>query len=107
MKYELRVTNYELGVMCQRKENEPLLVYLLRYVAEQPRALMALLGFLAAGYMYVDLMSFVRESTENMREIGTELRAFRGESQAQMQEANTRLQHLEREHEIDRKEKKQ
>lgn len=82
-----------------------MVVYLLRYVAEQPRALMALIGFLAAAYMYMDLMSFVRESTENMQEVGTELRAFRGENRAQMKEANTRLQHLEREHEIDRKEK--
>lgn len=80
--------------MCERKENEPMVVYLLRYVAEQPRALMALIGFLAAAYMYMDLMSFVRESTDNMRVVG-----------AKLEIAITKLEHLEREHEADRKER--
>lgn len=103
-----------MKTMCDKKENEPMIVYLLRYVADQPRALMALLGFLAAGYMYVDLMSFVRESTMSMRELVTEVQSareeivtkvqsLRSELQPQMQEANTRLQHLEREHEAARK----
>lgn len=101
--------------MCDKRPDEPMVAYLLRYVAEQPRALMALLGFLAAGYMYVDLMSFVRESTMSMRElvievqsareeIVTKVQTLRSELQPQMQEANTRLQHLEREHESVRKE---
>lgn len=86
--------------MCERKQNEPMVVYLLRYVAEQPRALLAMLGFLAAGYMYVDLMAFVRENTANMRDIAAQMRDLC----AQVGEANTRLQHLEREHELVRKE---
>lgn len=74
--------------MCQRKENEPFCVYFLRYLAEQPRAIFSVIGFLAAAYMYFDLMSFVRENT-----------AVQRENVAQLQEMNVRLSHLEREHE--------
>ena len=84
--------------MCEKKEGEPMLVYLLRYIVEQPRAILALLGFIAAAYMYVDLMAFVRENTQSMREITTQVR----EMSEQVREANTRLQHLEREHEAAR-----
>ena len=77
--------------MCQRKENEPFCVYFLRYLAEQPRAILAVIGFLAAAYMYFDLMSFVRENT-----------AVQRENVAQLQEMNVRLSHQEREHERDR-----
>lgn len=82
--------------MCQRKEAEPMLVYLLRYIAEQPRAILATVGLVAAGYMYFDLMAFVRENTANMRDVAVQLR-----------EVNTRLLHLEREHENARREKEQ
>jgi hypothetical protein len=77
--------------MCQRKENEPMMVYLLRYLVEQPRAILACVGMVAAGYMYFDLMAFVRENTANMRDVAVQLR-----------EVNTRLLHLEREHEAQR-----
>ena len=79
--------------MCQRKENEPWLLYLLRYFVEEPKAVMALVGFCAAAYMYFDLMSFVRENT-----------AVQRENVKQLQEVNVRLLHLEREHELARKE---
>ena len=78
--------------MCQRKENEPWLLYLLRYFVEEPKAVMALVGFCAAAYMYFDLMSFVRENT-----------AVQRENVKQLQEVNVRLLHLEREHEYARK----
>lgn len=84
--------------MCERQENEPMMVYLLRYVVEQPRAILALIGFIAAGYMYFDLMAFVRENTASMRDIGEQVRTM----SEQVREANTRLQHLEREHEAAR-----
>lgn len=77
--------------MCKRHENEPMVAYLLRYLAEQPRAILAAVGLLAAGYMYFDLMAFVRENTEVQRQ-----------SAAQLQEINVRLAHLEREHECAR-----
>lgn len=79
--------------MCQRKENEPWILYLLRYLVEEPKAVMALVGFCAAAYMYFDLMSFVRENT-----------AVQRENVKQLQEVNVRLLHLEREHELARKE---
>lgn len=77
--------------MCKRNENEPMVAYLLRYLAEQPRASLAAVGLIAAGYMYFDLMAFVRENTEVQRQ-----------SAAQLQEINVRLAHLEREHECAR-----
>jgi hypothetical protein len=77
--------------MCQRKENEPILVYLLRYFAEQPRSVLGFLGFAAAVYMYFDLMAFVRENT-----------AVQRENVVQLQEINVRISHLEREHEAAR-----
>lgn len=91
-----------------------MIVYLLRYIVEQPRAILALLGFIAAAYMYIDLMAFVRENTQSMREITVEMREFRAEVRAEVRdfrtevssevrEANTRLNHLEREHEAARK----
>lgn len=79
--------------MCQRKENEHWILYLLRYFVEEPKAVMALVGFCAATYMYFDLMSFVRENT-----------AVQRENVKQLQEVNVRLLHLEREHELARKE---
>jgi hypothetical protein len=65
---------------------------MLRYVTEEPKSIMALIGFVAAIYMYFDLMTFVRENTEVQRE-----------NVAQLQEINVRLNHLEREHEYARK----
>ena len=78
--------------MCQRKDGEPWLVFMLRYFVEEPKAVMALVGFCAAAYMYFDLMSFVRENT-----------AVQRENVKQLQEVNVRLLHLEREHELARK----
>lgn len=78
--------------MCQRKDGEPWLVFILRYVTEEPKSIMALIGFVAAIYMYFDLMSFVRENT-----------AVQRENVKQLQEVNVRLLHLEREHELARK----
>ena len=78
--------------MCQRREKEPWLSYVLRYFTEEPKSIMALIGFAAATYMYFDLMTFVRENTEVQRE-----------NVAQLQEINVRLNHLEREHEYARK----
>lgn len=77
--------------MCARKENEPLAIYLLRYALEEPRVVLGTLGFVAACYMYIDLMAFVRENT-----------AVQRANVAQLQEINVRLGHLEREHEMSR-----
>ena len=78
--------------MCQRKDNESWVAFMLRYFVEEPKAVMALVGFCAAAYMYFDLMSFVRENT-----------AVQRENVKQLQEVNVRLLHLEREHESMRK----
>lgn len=68
--------------------------YLLRYALEEPRVVLGALGFVAAVYMYIDLMAFVRENT-----------AVQSETVAQLQEINVRISHLEREHEMARETK--
>ena len=80
--------------MPERKSDEPWLFWCLRYMVEEPRIALAFLGFIAAAYMYFDLMSFVRENTEVQRQSAT-----------QLQEINVRLGHLEREHEMARESK--
>lgn len=80
--------------MCQRKENEPLLVYFMRYLTEQPQSIMAVVGFAAAAYMYVDLMDYVRENTTIMRDLKIE-----------MHDANAHLKQLERYHFTDQQDK--
>lgn len=77
--------------MCERKPNESLIVYLLHYVAERPQVILAVIGLVAAGYMYVDLRKFITEQTMAFRDVAL-----------QLQEMNVRIQHLEREHEFSR-----
>lgn len=77
--------------MPERKTDEPWLFWCFRYLVEEPRVALAFLGFIAAAYMYVDLMAFVRENT-----------AVQRETVSQLQEFNIRLSHLEREHEMAR-----
>ena len=77
--------------MCKRNEGEALLPYLLRYIQEQPRVVMAFVGMFAAVGVYVDHRGFVLEQVQAMREVSAELRTI-----------NARLEHLEREHEASR-----
>ena len=78
--------------MCApRKDGEPWLFYAVRYLADQPRTLMAFVGMAAAVGVYVDHRGFVLEQVQAMREVSAELRTI-----------NARLEHLEREHETAR-----
>lgn len=77
--------------MCQRRENEPWLLYAFRWLAEQPKLLLAFAGCAAAVGVYVDHRAFVLEQVQALREVSTELRTI-----------NARLEHLEREHEQQR-----
>lgn len=75
--------------MCTRNEGEKLLPYLLRYIQEQPRAVMATVGMACAIGVYVDARSFFSDQTDAFRSVAEELK-----------ELNVRVSHLEREHEI-------
>ena len=50
--------------MCEKRPNEPWLAYMCRYVVEQPRAVLAVIGIAAAIVLYCDLRSFIAEQAE-------------------------------------------
>lgn len=50
--------------MCEKRPNEPWLAYMCRYVVEQPRAVLAVIGLAAAIVLYCDLRSFIAEQAE-------------------------------------------
>ncbi len=76
--------------MCQRKEHEPYLLYLLRYAAEQPRSILAVVGLVAAGIMYGDMRALMREQVQAYREVAS-----------QLAELNVRINDLEQWHRLE------
>ena len=50
--------------MCEKRPNELWLAYMCRYVVEQPRAVLAVIGIAAAIVLYCDLRSFISEQAE-------------------------------------------
>lgn len=78
--------------MCQRKEHEPYLLYLLRYAAEQPRSILAVVGLAAACVMYGDVRALMREQVQAYREVAT-----------QLAELNVRINDLEQCHKAELK----
>ncbi len=76
--------------MCTRRDNEPFVVYLLRYAAEQPRTILAVIGLLAAGVMYCDLLAVFREQVQAYREVAS-----------QLSELNVRINDLEQWHKVE------
>ena len=47
--------------MCIRKDNEPWWAYIARWLVEQPRVLLSVIGIAAAGVLYYDLRAYRRE----------------------------------------------
>lgn len=86
--------------MCEpRKEGEPWVFYAFRYLADQPRTLLAYVGMAAAVGVYVDHRNFVvRQVGEVLQEVATDLKQIN----AKQSIIDTRLEHLEREHECAR-----
>jgi len=81
--------------MCERRENEAWFVYLLRYVQEQPRVVLAFIGLAAAVWLYMDMQALIRSHAEvNERMIGAILKLTE-----EVHINTVRLEHLEREHE--------
>jgi hypothetical protein len=90
--------------MCApRKEGEPWLFYAFRYLADQPRTLVAFVGMAAAVGVYVDHRNFVvHQVGEVLQEVAKDLKQINNKQSS----IDTRLEHLEREHEAARKEQK-
>lgn len=79
--------------MCApRKDGEPWVFYAFRWLADQPKMLLALCGCAAAVGVYVDARHFFADQTQAFREVGEQLK-----------ELNVRVSHLEREHEAARR----
>lgn len=62
--------------------------YMLRYIQEQPRVVMAFVAMACTIGVYLDMRSFVDKHMDTLGEMTAELKSI-----------NTRLEHLEREHE--------
>lgn len=90
--------------MCTRKEGEPLFLYLLRYTAEQPKTLLAIIGIVAACVLYTDLKGFMAEQTKAYTEIVKELKEVKAEIhevRVEANKSNTRLDDLEEWHKLE------
>jgi len=70
--------------MCTRKTGESLISFAWRQAVEQPRTVLAVIGFIAAGGMYCDMRSMIAQQTQASISLAIELR-----------ELNLRIQRIE------------
>ena len=70
--------------MCKREPGEPLWSYAWRQVCEKPQMVLAVIGLVAAGFLYHDLRDLMQSQTMTNLQIAKELR-----------ELNIRVSHLE------------
>lgn len=70
--------------MCKREPGEPLWSYAWRQVCEKPQMVLAVIGFVAAGFLYNDLRELMQSQTQTNLQIAQELR-----------ELNVRVKNLE------------
>lgn len=85
--------------MCApRKDGEPWLFYAFRYLADQPRTLMAFVGMAAAVGVYADNRQFTNKAIDRLDAVTAELRDIN----VKQGSIDNRLEHLEREHECSR-----
>lgn len=84
--------------MCQRKENEPVMSYWFRQLVEKPTPFIALCCMAAAVYVYNDM----QRSNDRNSELQLQTAETLGKVSSQLDLINTRLEHLEREHEAAR-----
>lgn len=86
--------------MCApRKEGEPWLFYAFRYLADQPKLLLAVGGCAAAMGVYADNRRFTNGALERLDVVAAKLEKI----SIQEGSIDNRLEHLEREHELARK----
>ena len=82
--------------MCApRKEGEPWLFYAFRYLADQPRTLMAFVSMAAAVGVYMDNRRFTNGALDELHDVSEKLEQIN----LNQGRIDTRLEHLEREHE--------
>ena len=55
--------------MCKLLPQEPWYAYLLRYVQEQPRVAMAVIGWVAAVWIYLDFKDFLTQQGQILTKI--------------------------------------
>lgn len=55
--------------MCKPLPHEPWYAYLLRYVQEQPRVVMAVIGWAAAVWIYLDFKEFLTQQGKILTKI--------------------------------------
>ena len=85
--------------MCApRKDGEPWIFYALRYLADQPRTLMAFVGMAAAVGVYADNRQFTNKAIERLDDVTAELRDLN----VKQGSIDNRLEHFVREHECAR-----
>ena len=53
----------------QPKQNEPWYAWLFRQVVEKPAAVLAVVGWVAAGYLYADMRTFIENSTQAIQSL--------------------------------------
>lgn len=70
--------------MCKREPGEPLYSYMWRQLCEKPQMVLAVIGLVAAGFLYHDLRELMQSQTETNLQIAREMR-----------EMNVRMQNLE------------
>lgn len=71
--------------MCKREPGEPLYSYAWRQVCEKPQMVLAVIGIVAACFLYHDLRELMHSQTATNLQIANELR-----------ELNLRVSHLEK-----------
>lgn len=89
--------------MCTRKRDEPLLRYWFRQFKEEPLRVLIVALCVALVWMYQDGRMDSREANAALVEQIKESTGVMAEIKAQLVLLNGRVEHLEREHELNRK----
>lgn len=76
-----------MAKMCDERKGEHWYAYAWRQVCEKPQMVLAVIGLIAAGFLYHDLRELMHSQTQTNLQIANELR-----------ELNIRVSHLEENH---------
>lgn len=63
--------------MCTRRENEHIVVFLIRQMYERPLAVISLAALAAVAYLYHDIRAMIDSQTAAMTEVSRELITIR------------------------------
>ena len=78
--------------MSEPKQNEPWYAWIFRQVVEKPAAVMAIIGWVAAGYLYADMREFIENSTDALQQLSERIELNNQEQRMKLDEViqNTR-----------------